>query len=448
MPFRIVDDIQNFSHLSERPEKEDRLFQSEIIDHTIHEYASKIKDETLRRMFSQCFPNTLDTTVYYREDEHGKPDTFVVTGDIPAMWLRDSTNQVWPYIFFIEDDEELRKLFIGLIRRQTACVIADPYANAFNRDNGVWERKFELDSLAAFLRLSAGYYQKTKDIAPFEDNWIIAVNKIINLATAEQNTLNKNHMDLLYHFTTQSGHLHPAIRLKGYGYPGKRCGLVRNVFRPSDDECVFPYLIPANAMFAVTLKEIVPILESLSALETAAIVKKLAGDIYDAVEKHGKVTHHEFGEVYAYEVDGFGSACIMDDPNVPSLLSLPYLGFCSPSQHTYQNTRKLLLSEWNPFYATGSLAQGITSPHVGVCDHFWPMATIMQALTSTDEEEILTCLKILKNTHGGTHFMHESVHVDDPYRFTRHWFSWANSLFGELVMDIFKKSPDILAFSL
>src|SRR5579871_324062 len=236
MPFRrTINTIYNYSHLHSRPEKEERLFQSKIIEEVIENVSKDIADPDLKRMFIQCFPNTLDTTVYYAEEDY-RPDTFIVTGDIPAMWLRDSTNQMWPYLPLVDEDPELQNLFIGLINRQAGCVLTDPYANAFERSLQVWERKLELDSLASFLRLSFGYFQKTNDLSPFGSNWLAAVNKIIDVLSLEQNTLNKENTDLLFHFRTSQGHHHPAVRLKGYGYPGKKCGLVRCVFRPSDDE--------------------------------------------------------------------------------------------------------------------------------------------------------------------------------------------------------------------
>lgn len=435
--------MPDFTHLNSRPQTPDRLFISEFIEHEIEEIGSEIKDDDLRRMFIQCFPNTLDTTVYYKEDDNGIPDTFVVTGDIPAMWLRDSTNQVWPYLRFINEDTNLKKMFIGLINRQVKSISIDPYANAFEREK-VWERKYELDSLCSFLRLSVGYYQQTLDLSPFNDNWLHAVNKILEIIVLEQTTLNKENLDLLYQFRTMSGHLHPAVRLKGYGYPGKHCGLTRSVFRPSDDETVFPYIIPVNAMAAVFLKQITPLLEKISAFETAKVAQKLSGEIEKAIKKWGIVDHPELGNIYAYEVDGFGSSCIMDDPNVPSLLSLPYLGFTSVDNPIYQNTRKMALGPWNGFFARGCDACGITSPHVGAIDHFWPMATIMQAMTSNDENEVLNCIKILKSTHAGTYFIHESIHVDEPHKFTRPWFSWANSLFGELILEVHNKFPKLL----
>ncbi len=435
--------MPDFSRLNSRPEIQDRLFISQFIEKKIEEIGSKIRDEDLRRMFIQCFPNTLDTTVYYSEDESGKPDTFIVTGDIPAMWLRDSTGQVWPYLRFINEDKNLQNMFIGLINRQVKCLLIDPYANAFEREK-VWERKYELDSLCYFLRLSAGYYERTSDLTPFDGHWLLAVNKILEIIRIEQTTLNKENLGLLYQFKTGSGHLHPAVRLKGYGYPGKNCGLSRCVFRPSDDETVFPYIIPANAMAVVALKQIAPLLEEISAHEAGSLARRLSSQIGHAVKKWGIINHPDLGKIYAYEVDGFGSNCIMDDPNVPSLLSLPYLGFTSVEDKVYLNTRKMALSSWNGFFARGCDACGITSPHVGAIDHFWPMATIMQALTSNDEKEIAACLHTLKTTHAGTFFIHESAHVDEPHKFTRHWFAWANSLFGELILELSAKFPSLL----
>jgi uncharacterized protein len=446
MPYRTSDTIHDFSHLHERPAVEDRLFRSDVIESVIARISETIADDSLRRMFSQCFPNALDTTIYFHKNPPGiaNDDTFIVTGDIPAMWLRDSANQLWPYLPYINDDLELKSLFIGLINRQAKCIEIDPYANAFERNHQIWERKYELDSLCAFLRLSSGYYDTTHDTGPFGVRWVSAVNKCLQTISLEQNTLNKENLDLLFSFRTKSGHHHPAIRLQGYGYPGKRCGLSRSVFRPSDDETVFPYLIPSNAMAVVYLRKIAPILEEISALDTKQFALKLAHQIDEGIKQHGIITHPKFGPMYAYEVDGFGSYCIMDDPNVPSLLALPYIGYTTTDDPVYQHTRAMALSEWNSFYTHGKIACGISSPHVGVCDKFWPMATIMQAMTSTDEDEIRSCLRILQTTHAGTFFIHESIHVDDPHHYTRHWFSWANSMFGELILTLAKTHPGIL----
>lgn len=452
-----------FSRLKNRPEKSKRLFRSERIEQVIADIAECIVDSEIQQMFSQCLPNTLDTAVTYTEDKRGKPDTFISTGDIPALWLRDSANQIAPYLRFIDHDEALRKMIAGLVRRQTACVLTDPYANAFAHKansrmsknpwwskgvkwkQGVWERKFELDSLASFLWLSAKYWECSGDTSPFDARWIKAIARILDVFDQERETLSKDNAKEMFRFFAPNGKSFPSVRLDGYGYPGRKCGLVRSVFRPSDDEAVFPYSIPANAFAVVALQAVAVVLRALPVAQEvlAERCERTAREIDESIKRNGIVIHRDFGDIFAYEIDGFGSQCLMDDPNVPSLLSLPFLGYCASDDPVYLSTRKFILGVSNPFFVQGKFS-GVSSPHTGALERFWPMATIVQALTTDDEEEIRRCLFVLKETHAGTHFIHESVDVNDPHRFTRPWFGWANSLFGELILTLAEKHPDVL----
>lgn len=441
---------------SRRPPLPDRQFTSVAVEACIQDVTARLRDPEIAWLFANCLPNTLDTTVFPGEHQ-GRPDTFVITGDIPSMWLRDSTAQVWPYLRFLKEDAALQTLVAGVLNRQVRGVLLDPYANAFERDEtvvshwasdrtdmkpGLHERKYELDSLCAVLRLSRGYHAATGDISCFDENWAAAVDKIVETIRREQTPATEEER-AFYEFQrgdSESG----VLPLWGRGNPGRACGLSRSPFRPSDDPTIFPYLIPSNAMAVVELRAVAELCASvLGQPERAAALSKLAGEIAEGIERHGIIQHPRLGRVYAYEVDGYGSHYFMDDANVPSLLSLPYLGYCVSGDPVYQATRRGVLSDANPYFSTGSAAAGIGGPHVGQ-GHIWPMSLIMRALTSEDEAEVRTCLEALKRTHAGTGFMHETFWMNDPERYTRPWFAWANTLFGELILHGLQRWPGML----
>jgi len=176
----------------------------------------------------------------------------------------------------------------------------------------------------------------------------------------------------------------------------------------------------------------------------AESLMSLAAEVEKALEKYAIIDHKDFGKIYAYEINGFGSYNLMDDANVPSLLSLPYLGAVKNSDPVYANTRRFVLSENNPFFFNGKIAAGIGGPHVGL-DMIWPLAIILRGLTSDDDVEIKKCIDLLRTTHGDTGFMHESFHKNNPMRYSRAWFAWANTIFGEFLWKVYKEKPELLS---
>ena len=439
--------------ISNRPASDQRRFTSTALENEIDAVSAKIADPELAWLFANCLPNTLDTTIDFRRDAAGRPDTYVITGDIEAMWLRDSAAQVWPCLALAKSDAGLRDLIAGVIARQAKCVLLDPYANAFYRDPvlgrwkhdltemkpGVHERKWELDSLAYFLRLSHGYWTATDDLTPFDDTWLRALSAVFTTLRVEQNS-GEDLTRSPYAFQRPDAAPMPN---NGRGLPSRNCGLVRCGFRPSDDRTRFPFLVPANAMMCVALRNLTPLLQVLKREVLALTAQQIAGEIARALETHAVVNHPDHGEIWAYEVDGLGGVHLMDDANVPSLLSLPYLGFCSPTDPRYLRTRAFCLGADNPHFVSGQAGSGIGSPHTGP-GTIWPMALVMQALTAVDDAEIIDCLRQLKTTHAATGFMHESFNADDAGVFTRPWFAWANTLFGELVMTLARSRPHLL----
>lgn len=432
-----------------------RKFHSKAVEETIAAFKAGVKNKELGWLFENCFPNTLDTTVDF-EMQNGRPDTYVITGDIDAMWLRDSTAQVWPYLSLIKKDKPLQQLVAGVINRQTFYVLKDPYANAFFKDEskvsewketditdmkpGIHERKWEIDSLCYPIRLAYHYWKGTGDTAPFDARWVQSIETILKTFIEQQRKESLGP----YRFQRKTSWATDGVPLAGYGYPVKPVGLICSMFRPSDDATIFPFLVPANFFAVVSLRQAAEMVQAIHTnAKLANSLHKLANEVAAALQRYAVVTHPQFGKVYAYEVNGFGSYNLMDDANVPSLLSLPYLGAVKPGDPIYQNTRKLILSASNPFYFAGKAGAGIGSPHTGL-DMIWPIGITMRGLTATSDAEKLAAVKGLLATHGGTGFMHESFHKDDPTKFTRKWFAWANTLFGEFLLDLHTKKPSLL----
>lgn len=440
---------------SNRPPLSSRHFTSQAVEDTIQRLKKGLKNEELGWLFENCFPNTLDTTVDFSM-QNGRPDTYVITGDIDAMWLRDSTAQVWPYLPLMRQDKKLQELIAGVINRQTNCILLDPYTNAFYKDHskvsewketdytdmkpGVHERKWEIDSLCYPIRLAYNYWKATGDVSPFDADWKAAISLTVRTFKEQQRKDGPGP----YTFQRKTHWATDGVPISGYGYPVKPVGLICSIFRPSDDATIFPFLIPSNFFAVVSLRQAAEMVNTIS--KDAALAKScsdLATEVEQALKKYAVVRHADRGPVYAFEVNGFGSHVLMDDANVPSLLSLPYLKAVKTTDPVYQNTRKLILSTGNPFFYKGKAAEGIGSPHSGM-ETIWPISITMRAMTSVQDAEIRQCVKWLLSTHAGTGFMHESFHKDDPAKFTRKWFAWANTLFGELILDLYQRKPALL----
>lgn len=439
---------------NQRPAVEKRHFTSKAVESLINEVSQHIKDPKLREMFQNCYPNTLDTTVKFQM-KGKKPDTFVITGDINAMWLRDSSAQLWPYLALMKHDKELQQLIAGLINRQTQCILIDPYANAFNDGpkGSYWEtdmtqkmskelheRKWEIDSLCYPIRIAYYYWLLTGDASVFDAEWHKAMQLIVKTFKEQQRKDNLGP----YSFVRDCDRPTDSQINGGFGAPVKPVGLIVSAFRPSDDATQYGFLIPSNMFAVVSLKQLAEIeTKVLGNTSFAKECTELAAEVNAAIQKYGIVNHPVAGKIYAFEVDGFGSYNCMDDANVPSLLAAPYLGYCSVNDPLYVNTRNYVWSENNPYFFSGKSGEGIGGPHVGL-DYAWPMSLIIKGLTTSDAREIKECLQMLRNTDGGTGFMHEAFHVDDHNKFTRSWFAWANTLFGELVVKAYHECPEIL----
>ena len=430
-------------HKSQRPAENERLFVSTAVESKIQEVVSLLDNERLAWMFANCYPNTLDTTVHPVGDD----DTFVYTGDIHAMWLRDSGAQVWPYLPLINEDPQLKKLLAGVILRQFKCICIDPYANAFYKEEdkrgewasdftdmkpGVHERKWEIDSHCYPIRLAYEYWKVSGDSSIFSDLWIRTMENVLKTFREQQR---KDGLGP-YTFMRNTSRSFDSLSNGGKGTPVKPVGLIVSSFRPSDDATTFQFLIPSNFFAVTSLRKAAEILSEVNKRDDlAGQCLDLADEVETALKKYATYNHPDFGTIYAFEVDGFGNHLLMDDANVPSLLAMPYLGCVDIDDPVYQNTRRFVWSESNPYFFRGKAAEGIGGPHVGY-DMAWPMSIMMKAFTSQDDEEIKWCVETLMKTDAGTGFMHESFHVDDPDNYTRSWFAWQNGLFGELILKI------------
>jgi meiotically up-regulated gene 157 (Mug157) protein len=437
----------------QRPSVACRTFKSEDMEKKIENVKKLIKDPDLRRLFENTYPSTLDTAIRWHNKSNttGEELTFIITGDIDAMWIRDSANQMQSYLPLLKQSDDLNSiasLYRGVINLQSKYLHASPFCNAFlppwntglpirmghvamenimpSADpKYVWECKYELDSIASFLQVSYEYYNATGDAEFFgRYGWVKAVNSTLQAAISMMTPTYADNGSVLaspYSYTRQTNRATETLSNDGAGNPvSNTTGLVRSAFRPSDDATIHQFFIPANMMFSRYLNSTAPIMAKLNQTDLANQMSTLAANLHKSIQDHGTVMHNNFGKIYAYEVDGFGSSTIMDDANIPSLLSAPFLGYTTIDDPVYQNTRKLVLSRSNPYYMRGPKISAVGGPHVGP-GMAWPMASIVQILTTEDDKEIVKALEEIVSTTGGLGLIHEGVNSFDPSKWTRQW---------------------------
>jgi len=438
----------------QRPSTECRTASSADLENEILRLKSVITDPDLSRLFENAWPNTLDTAIRWHgtgNDSSAEELTFIITGDINAMWLRDSANQMQSYRSLLKpssDSGSIASLWRGVINLQARYISVSPYCNSFqppteskiapgaagqgdtvypNYDPTiVYECKYELDSLAAFLQVSSEYFQSTNDVSFFgKYKWVQAIQSIMQLAKDMQTPTyapNGQVNASPYTFTRTTTRATETLSNDGIGNPVQNgTGLIRSAFRPSDDSTIYQLFIPANMMFSRYLDSASQIMAQLPGQnDLASQMKSLSAQLRSAIAQHGIITDSTYGHIYAYEVDGFGSSNIMDDANIPSLLAAPLLGYLNQTDNVYQNTRKMILSAGNPYFMRGPIMNAVGGPHVGP-GNAWPMASIVRILTSTDDGEITTALKEIVSSTAGLGLIHESVSTFNPGQFTRQW---------------------------
>ncbi len=359
---------------------------------------------------------------------------YVKTGDIPAEWLRDASAQVRPYLFFAKSDMQVATLLRGIIAREGKYLQVDPYANAFTIDYRVWEEKFELDSLAYPIILAWSYWKATGDASIFTGDESLGFDRALETMEREQDHAHN------------SKYTHRELRDEN-GKPGPNpvayTGMIWTGFRPSDDACQFNYLIPSEMMAVVALGDLQEVEHTVYRnLIKSNRAETLRSEVQDGIQKFGEVFTPNYGYVYAYEVDGLGHQILMDDANIPSLLAAPYIGYTKPDSFVYRNTRRFLLSRDDPYYYVGSVARGIGSAHTSD-GYVWPLALIIQGMTSTSDSERKSIVAQLLASDPGDHLLHESFDPNNPGRYSRKDFGWPNALFSEFVMTQYGGVPEL-----
>ncbi|KAH7110697.1 Six-hairpin glycosidase-like protein [Dactylonectria macrodidyma] len=447
-----------------RPKEQCRTFKSPAVEKVIRDIKSRAKDPDLARLFENTFSSTLDTTVKYFDS--AKNLAFIVTGDITAQWLRDTGNQFAHLYKLLPHDKNLKALVKAVINTESRYIAEYPYCGAFQpppesglkptvndyatlvmvnppvNNQTVFECKYELDSLAGYLKIVRSYYANTKDSSFINSNWKAAMSQILRVIKEQSQSTWADDWTFVsyYNWTGLPGALQPPVPNGGNGEPKLENGLVASSHRPSDDLTVFNFITSDNAMMSVELDNVASLLEDIGQMpKLSRKLRENAVTIRDAVWNHTLTSNG----IFAYETNGYGGQYIMDDANVPSLISLPYLGFLKRDDATYKKTKATLFSRANPYFAAGKNFSGIGGPHANATNP-WPMSQISAVFGTDDDHEITERLKLIMENTSGLGLIHESINIYNSSEFTRPWFAWANSYFAEMVLDLAERKPGLI----
>ncbi|KAF8592528.1 glycoside hydrolase family 125 protein [Ramaria rubella] len=421
-----------------RPSTECRTFTSPAVEKVITDMKARIKDPDLARLFENTFPNTLDTTVKYFNASNNL--AFIITGFAVYQAL-------------LPLDKNLATLQRAVINNEARYIQQFPYCGSFQpppesglapthndfADGVTVNPSYEIDSLCGFIKLSRSYYQSTNDSSFINDNWNAAIDQIFQVIDEQsQPTFDANfNVISYYNWTGGAGSLSPAVENEGNGEPKAYTGLVGTHHRPSDDLSIYAFLTPANAMLSVELTHLADVLDAVKQSQNVSTkARQLSKRISDAIWSTTLVDN-----IFAYETNG--GRVIMDDANVPSLLSLPYLGFLDKTNVAYVTTREHVLSRNDPYFASGNGFFGVGGPHVDVY-HPWPMSLISSIFGTDDDDEITTTLYTIANNTAGLGLIHESQSIYNHTDYTRSWFAWVNSYFAEMMLDLAQRKPGLI----
>lgn len=428
---------------------------------------TKMMNSKLAAMFNNTYTFTATRTWSLMEDG----TVFVHTGDIKQMWLRDSSQQMRPYLPLAKKSERVSAVFSAVFKRMARFFVEDQYASAFNQEpqpnygqcpptlnclncscincapscsNHTYKHNYEMDSFLFVVDLVHQHFKLTGERDALDPVFHDALRKLVKLLKVEQDHQNLSPYRFGRHMPS-----HAVAKV----------GLLWGFSRPSDDDMQYNYNIPDNMLAVVVLEKVADL--ALTVFQDAVLeaeATELMQSVDAAIQKYGIFKGNKtLAPIYAFEVDGFGNQILCDDANLPNLLSIPYIGYHDKA-NVYQNTRRFVLRPprphlpGNPNYFVGTVTSGLGSNHTShglrpanpgtQCDSecIWPLGLLMEAITSTKSinkhsRSSHQILDILLSTDANQSYMHEGFSANNCEEYNRDYFGWANSLFADWILN-------------